>query len=276
MGLDSEKGKRKIMVEKCDTPDCLRGVDNKGEVCPKCLKGLPPMKNPKSPHAYTMGTSGGKSGRKLPKADIKPEKSPSILGVNIDKEKVKENGSKVTQNITGSGNVQVGGKTTVNPTVKDYHVKSYTQAASKGAVKTIFNSYWYGWPNGTPKIFAEIFADYGEFISDRVAPSKMVGNPLNHKSTINASGHKAFIILAQQIFPPPHRMSDERAASQFIEGSQIAKEALGKDIPTTHAIEFLRNNGKAFTFNRGKSDGSLYTYTDKKGKTWKIPRWAIA
>lgn len=224
-------------MKKCKVPKCLRGVENKGDVCKKCVMGMPPMENPQSPYAYYNKPSGG---RTIPKADIKPEKPPS---------------DKIVQELKPK--------------------KTADRQQQKEAVKMIYKSYWFGWPNGTPAIFKELFAQYGEFISDRTTPSKMTGNPNTHKSTINASGIAPMQIVIQLIFP----QEGERGTYQYIENNHMIQEALnesGESVPTTHAIEMVKNDGEAFTFTKANPNGLLYQYEDSKGKVWKIPRWAIA
>jgi len=283
LGLDSENEKVRVQsganMEKCNVPNCLRGVENKGDVCKKCLMNLPPMDNPKSPHAYNNPSGTGTAS---PKADIKPEKPSKIpfMDTTIDVDKVKERWDKIPINPIHTRKSKPKADKIVaaimNP---DYFSKKAAdRKTQKEAVKTIFKSYWFGWPNGTPAVFKELFEQYGEFISERITPSKMVGNPKTHKSTINAGGNEHMNVVVQVIYPPG-RQRDEREAYEFIENSQLIQEALnesGTRVPTTHAIELLKNDGQAFTFTRAKEDGSLYTYEDAKGKVWKIPRWAIA
>ena len=74
------------MAEKCNTPECLRGVDNAGEQCMPCELGMPPMKNAKSPHSYTSKVKGNtaKPSHKKPKKGIITEEKGGKLAIVID------------------------------------------------------------------------------------------------------------------------------------------------------------------------------------------------
>ena len=241
------------MAEKCATKECLRGVATAGTRCMPCEKLMPPMKNPKSPHAYTSSppTTGTQKAKDKPSKEELvvnkgDKKTPSLLGTKIDKEKVKKNWKK--------------GKTDIE-----------INQMQKEAVKVIFTSYWYGWPDGVPPAFTELFKPYGNFISIREKPSKMKGKPDTHKSTINAKAKKSFVLVVEAIYP----IEGTASAFKAIQTSPIMLEALG-DVSPTDAIEMVKNNGKSFLFTKNKTDGSEYTYTDDGGTKRAIPRWAIA
>ena len=231
------------MAEKCDTPSCLRGVSATGEQCLPCKKGMPPMKNENIPYAY--------------------------------------------QNISGGGNVQAGGNVVVsysNPSTslpqKAFKVKNKVKKwmtgktdaevkrLQKDAVQTIYSAYWFGWPDGIPEVFKDIFAQYGLFISDRAIPSKMVGTPDTHKSTINARGNASFRIIMDAIYP----YEGEAATLKNIHQSPTMKDAV-KELNDGDIMAMLKGDGKAYTFIKVTED--YYKYDDN-GNTRMIPRWAIA
>lgn len=231
------------LYAQCSTPDCLRGVGLDGGQCKPCSMGMPPMKNPKSPHAWkktgtpsssttTSPTTGtGTTGSDKPKVSVKtPEKSKNV------------------------------------PTIR---VKALSSAQEKSAVELIFKSFWYGWKNGVPDIFNEIFAKYGSFLSGRVQPSQMVGTPQKHYSSINSKGKKAFVLLQEVILP----MEGESKAFKMIKTSPNILDQLG-DVSPTDAIEFVKNHGKAYEFT--KKNEETYTYEDDRGVKREIPTWAIA
>lgn len=231
------------MVEKCDTPECLRGVTVKGDLCLPCQKGMPPMKNPKSPHSYTSKTS---------------VKTPALVIVTG-----KESGNKTPQSKkdkkTPQGNWK---KNLTGPQIAKLQRK---------AVELIFSSYWYGWPQGMPEAFKDMFHSYGVFSTGREVPSKMVGTPDVHRSQVNVRGHPSFVLVMDAIFP----MEGERQTFRMIENSPAMKEALG-GVSASSAIEMVKNHGKTYTFTKNKDDGSEYRYVDEQGTTRMIPRWAIA
>lgn len=222
----------------------MRGVATAGASCLPCEKLMPPMKNPKSPHAYTSV----KPATGTAKAPIKPSKPEK-------KEKPSSKSKKTTKKEDWKK-----GKTDIE-----------INQMQKEAVKVIFTSYWYGWPDGVPPAFTELFKPYGNFISIREKPSKMKGKPDTHKSTINAKGKKSFVLVVEAIYP----MEGEASAFKAIQTSPIMLEALG-DVSPTDAIEMVKNNGKPFLFTKSKMDGSEYTYMDDGGTKRIIPRWAIA
>ena len=139
----------------------------------------------------------------------------------------------------------------------------------KDAVQSIYSSYWFGWKDGVPEMFKDIFAQYGLFISDRAIASKMVGTPDTHKSTINARGRASFRIIMDAIYP----YEGEGAAIRNIKQSPImSEEVVGlndKDI-----AELIKGDGEDFVFTK-IGNGELYSY-NRGGVTLKLPRWAIA
>lgn len=244
------------MTEKCDTPACLRGVLNKNQRCGPCKAGMPPMTNEKSPHNYTS-TTGSQKGKDKP---AKEEKGKLVLN----------KGDKVTV-FPSTGDIVVRNKQGKKVTnFKQGKTDEQIQRLQRNAVKNIFTAYWYGWPDGLPDSFKEIFSRYGSFISDRATPSTMKGMPDVHKSTINVAGDKAFILIKEAIYP----IEGEAAAFKAIQMSPIMLEKLGEVSPTD-AIEMVKNDGEAYTFHK-KGNGESYTYEDVQGVTRGLPRWAIA
>tara|TARA_Y100000992_G_scaffold293007_1_gene251140 strand:+ start:2672 stop:3346 length:675 start_codon:yes stop_codon:yes gene_type:complete len=224
------------MSDVCAEQYCLRPVKGKGLVCVPCQKGMPALTNPKSPYAQGKpkgsATTGKTATTRKPKSQIKPQQPQ---------------------------------KTQKTPTV------TVTEKQQKQAVKEIFTCYWYGWENGIPPIFKDIFSKFGTFISDRATPSTMIGTPDTHRSSINIAGNKSFILVKEAIYP----MEGEAAAFRAINKSPIMLEAL-QDVTPTDAIEMVKNDGQTYTFQKDSTDGSQYRYEDGQGVERKIPRWAIA
>jgi len=255
------------MAEKCATPECLRGVDDLGDSCIPCQKGFPPMKNPKSPHAWnnTASKKPGVSG--TPKHGNKPPNTPKKKEITVEE----------------GGKIQVmPDKTIIMTDKKGYKTKfkeheriqAEIKQIQRKAVELIFASYWYGWPDGIPEAFTEIFKDYGVFATGREVPSQMVGSPQVHKSQVNVKGHPSFVLVMEVIYP----IQGEASTFREIERSPVMMDALNGVSPT-HAIEMIKNHGKTFTFQKvggTVTDGSVYKYIDDTGTTRMIPRWAIA
>jgi hypothetical protein len=201
-----------------------------------------------------------------------------------------ENSRYAYQNIGGSGNVQAGGNVVMSyskpstslpqkPTktvklknkVKKWmtgKTDSEVKRLQKDAVQAIYSAYWFGWPDGIPEVFKDIFAQYGLFISDRAIPTTMVGSPDSHKSTINARGNASFRIIMDAIYP----YEGEAATLKNIRQSPIMQDAV-KGMSDGDIMEMVKQDGDAFTFI--KVDDDFYEYDDK-GTTRMIPRWAIA
>lgn len=229
------------MAEKCDTPSCLRGVGAIGQICMPCEKGMPPMTNPKSPHAWNnpIGSATTGSTSKKPKSQDKVKSEPKPKVVIPKTAKWKKDKS-------------------------DMEIKRL----QRNAVELIFTTYWYGWPKGIPGAFTDIFKDYGVFLTGREVPSKMVGTPDIHKSHINMRGNAAFVIIMEAIYP----IQGESWAFKEIQDSQILMEALG-GVSATHAIELVKHDGESYTFT--KKDEKIYTWVEN-GVKREIPKWAIA
>jgi len=239
------------MAEKCNTPTCLRGVDATGQLCLPCQKGMRPMTNPKSPHAFdnpTKGVTTGFGKKNQPISVTKGGNKPKTVPILV----------KPTLKVSKSYNNWKKDKTAIE-------IKSL----QKKAVKLIFSSYWYGWDDGLPDAFKEIFKDYGVFITGREVPSKMVGTPDVHTSHINMRGNASFVVVMDAIFP----LEGESRTFQHIERSPILQDALGS-VSTTAAIELIKNNGMPFTLN--KKDEKTYLWQDGNGIEREIPTWAIA
>jgi len=232
------------MAEKCDTPECLRGVGATGEQCLPCKKGMPPMKNANSPYAHTALTSKLKN----PSQGVMPYAQPSTSLPQKPSKAVKVK-NKVKKWMTGKTDSEV-------------------KRLQKDAVQTIYSAYWFGWPDGIPDAFKDIFAQYGLFISDRAIPSTMVGTPDSHKSTINARGNASFRIIMDAIYP----YEGEAATLRNIHQSPIMKDAV-KSLNDGDIMAMVKGDGNAYTFE--KIDEVYYKYDDN-GTTRMIPRWAIA
>jgi len=174
----------------------------------------------------------------------------------------------VKQNITGSGNIQVGG-TVKQKTVTNKVKTSLSKQDSKKAVQMIFNSRWWGWKNGLPPQFPELFKQFGKYISSSVQPSKMVGNPQNHRSQINVRGEAPFVMLMEVILPQESMRGVERKLTM----SPALIELRG-NVSVPDMLVAIENDGQTFDFE--KVDEKTYKYEDANGRTHQLPRWAIA
>ena len=229
------------MVEKCDTPDCLRGVGVVGQLCLPCGNGLPPMKNPKSPHAWNNQI--GTPAKGVTTGFVKKEKKVNNQPISVTKG---------------------GDKPKTDPIID--------KTLQRKAVQLIFSAYWYGWKDGLPDGFEEIFKDYGTFVTGREVASKMVGTPAVHTSHINMKGNPSFVFIVDFLYPA----EGERRTFEHIERSPTIMDALG-GVSAVDAIELIKsdklNPMKPFTFY--KKDENTYTWSDN-GVKREIPTWAIA
>ena len=223
-------------MEKCDTPDCLRGVGRGDTFFPLCLacgNGFPPMKNPKSPHAWNRQNGN-------PTPIILPKKPTVISKQPVDTKVIK--------------------------------TKEEIKILNKVAVEQIFNSYWYGWENGHPKLFDEIFSQYGNFIHFSVKTSNMVGTPDTHFSTINSSGHAQFAVFV--MIHKDKLESNGSIQRQFSRNAHPALSQILHGISPQDTFAILENNGKPYNFTK-VGNGDTYLYDDN-GIQRKLPKWAIA
>ena len=244
------------MVTTCAVKDCLRPPASDNPSCKACQAGMPPMKNPNSPHA--AANAGGfvpritQSGK--PIQDGKKE-----MGV------AKE--VKPTQT-AGTAQQKPANTTTNSPKV------NIDKAVAKKAVQMIFDTTWFNWDE-TPKIFEKIFKAYGNFVSVQVKPSQMVGLPQNHRGTINISGKAPYAFIKDTLL----RIEGPSAIMRMLETNPTYTEARG-GVPAKDMMFALENDGATFDFsldyeNKTDNDMSIYAYND--GKTLRnIPRWAIS
>jgi|TARA_R110002110_G_scaffold150598_3_gene342644 hypothetical protein len=212
------------------------------------------MSNPKSPHA-----AANKGGWK-PKImrDGKPvQDGQEVMGV-----------AKV---VTPPKKVTVPGLTqTQSPKSPSNKVKtSLSKQDSKKAVQMIFNSRWWGWENGLPPQFPELFKQFGKYISASVQPSQMVGNPQSHRSQINIRGIAPYVLIMDIILPQERMSGVERKLTN----SPIHIEKRGI-VSVPDMIIAIENDGKTFDFE--KVDEDTYKYEDANGQEHQLPRWAIA
>lgn len=231
------------MVVTCDTPFCLRSPADNDVKCLPCQRGLRPLTNPKSPHA--AGNSA--SVEDYVTEALKQELSKKVSAI-IQQPKTDNNPPK-----------------NVNQGKTDDEIR----ILNKNAVEKIFNSYWYGWKDGCPPIFQDMFKKYGNFVPASIKPSTMVGTPATHRSSVNASGNQSFAIVKDVILP----FEGKGAAMKAIGNSPALKDTL-VGISADDAIAICDNNGIVYDFSK-KGSGDVYTYDDN-GVKRELPRWAIA
>jgi len=250
----------------CATPTCVRSPTNSGGKCIPCKLGHPPMTNSKSPHA------AGNSKPKIPESAVKAPttfKERPILGqANPPTHK-------------GLGNrILIPSK---DVKAKDKMPKGYTKSMddkrrefilNKKAVELIFNTYWYGWKDGNPEVFTELFKEYGNFIHFSVKPSTMDGNPKTHRGTINVQAEATGVMYLSMFNESGGRHQLMEIFGRTIRGPLVKK--LIEDMTVTDAVAMFKNDTLNTTFTRkGDITSEIYTYDDN-GTKREIARWAIA
>ena len=238
------------MVITCDVNNCLRPPASDNPTCVPCQMGMPPMTNPQSPHAAQHSFTP-----KIMK-DGKPIQDGSVnMGVP----------TLVPTVGTSSGTAPP------KPTIsKAKPIKtSLSTQDSKKAVQMIFNSRWWGWEDGLPSQFPDLFAQFGKYHKANVKTSSMVGTPDSHRSQINMKGSPPYVTIMELILPVEGMRSVERKLS-----SPIYAEARG-EVSIPDMMLAIENDGETYTFEK-VGDGTIYKYEDAKGKEHQLPRWAIA
>jgi len=232
----------------CATPTCLRSPADNDTQCIHCQRGMKPMTNPLSPQA---------AGNSL---------TPKVLGPQTGMPL----GDKLGFPIILPKKPTVIPKQTVG--TKVIKTKEEIKILNKVAVEQIFNSYWYGWKNGHPTLFDEIFSEYGNFIHFSVKPSTMVGTPDTHFSTINSSGHAQFAVFV--MIHKDKLESNGSIQRQFSRNAHPAVSQILHGISPQDTFAILENNGKPYNFTK-VGNGDTYLYDDN-GIQRKLPKWAIA
>ena len=237
------------MVTTCATPTCLRPPADGMDMCKPCSVGGKPLTNPQSPHAAQHSFS--------PRVmkDGKPIKDGSVqMGVP-------------TVRVPKPGTGTATPKVTISP--KNQIKTSLSTQDSKKAVQMIFNSRWWGWQDGLPSQFPDLFAQFGKYHKANVKTSSMVGTPDSHRSQINMSGNAAYVTIMELILPVEGMRSVEKKLR-----NPIYAEARGA-VSIPDMLVAIENDGKTYTFEK-VGDGTIYKYEDDKGKEHQLPRWAIA
>ena len=254
------------MVTTCAVKDCLRPPASDNLSCKPCQAGMKPMDNPLSPHA--AANAGGfiprieKSGKPIqdgkeelgkakivsPKPLTQPENSGQQKATNKE-DKLKKMG--------------------IDPII------------AKKSVQRLFDMGWFNW-DGVPKMFEEMFKDYGNFIASNVKPSTMSGVPQNHRGIINTQAKPSYVMLELVILGQEGKRSAQRAIESnpiFIDGYKNANGVSAIDM-----LEAVENNGETFDFTlknnllpiSGDPDFAVYSYVDDTGTQRLIPRRAIS
>ncbi len=244
------------MVTTCATPECLRPPASGSTICQPCSKGLPPMTNPKSPHAATN------------KGGFVPRIEKSGKPIQDGKEEM------------GVAKVVSGPTATQKATNKDSNSPKINidRAVAKRAVQMLFDMNWHNWADGYPEIFEELFVKYGNFIAATVVASSMTGTPDTHRGTINMKGDPQGVILVDIIYLGEGERETMRSldtAPLFVE-LRKGKDNNGNNIKvsTQDMMKSIQNNETMQDFVKASSDGSIYKY-ELNGKDVLIPRWAI-
>ena len=248
-----------FMVTTCGTPKCLRPPASNlpNATCGPCAKGLPPMTNPKSPHA--AANAGGfvprieKSGRPI-------QDGEAVMGVP----KIVAPGSSAPQ----------------KPKNKTDNLKKLGIDAKSAriAVQLLFDMGWLNWEEGFPPVFNELFAKYGNFIAATVKPSTMVGTPDKHKGTINVRGLPEGVLVMDFMYPIEGAVQTLKHLDSPI--GQSMRKTAGTPVSSTDFMYAIENDGGIFEFAKGvehssDSNYTSYFYEDTNGVKRAIPRWAI-
>jgi hypothetical protein len=252
------------MVTTCAVKDCLRPPASDNLSCKPCQAGMKPMDNPKSPHA--AANAGGfiprieKSGK--PIQDGKEELGKAkIVSPNTTAQPENSGQQKATNKEDKLKNMGI------DPII------------AKKSVQRLFDMGWFNWDGDIPKVFEEMFKDYGNFISANVKPSTMSGVPQKHRGTVNTQAKPSYVMLELVILGQEGKRSAQRAIESnpiFIEGYKNAQGVSAIDM-----LEAVENNGETFDFTldnttSGDSDFAVYSYVDDTGTKRMIPRWAIS
>lgn len=248
------------MVTTCAVTDCLRPPASDNPSCKACQAGMPPMTNPKSPHA--AANAGGfvprieKSGK--PIQDGKKE-----MGVAKDVKPSQTTGTAQQKPANTSSSSKMTPK---------------EKAQAKKAVQMIFDTTWFNWVDGMPKMFEDLFKEYGNFVAVTVKPSTMVGLPQKHRGTINIRGKAPYAFIKDTLL----RIEGPSAIMRMIETNPTYIEARG-NVSAKDMMFALENDGATFDFTLdkvtnagGNNDMSTYTYNTPSKADRKIPRWAIS
>ena len=255
------------MVTTCAVKDCLRPPASDNLSCKPCQAGMKPMDNPKSPHA--AANAGGfiprieKSGK--PIQDGKEELGKAkIVSPNTTAQPENSGQQKATNKEDKLKNMGI------DPII------------AKKSVQRLFDMGWFNWDGDIPKVFEEMFKDYGNFISANVKPSTMSGVPQKHRGTINTQAKPSYVMLELVILGQEGFSSALKAIESnpiFIEGYKNAKGVSAIDM-----LEAVENNGETFDFTletnaiwpSTQQDNAVYSYFDDLGTKRMIPRWAIS
>jgi hypothetical protein len=241
----------------CATPTCVRPPANSGLLgkCIPCKLGHPPMTNSKSPHA------AGNSKPKIPESAVK---APTTF-------KERPSGNNI---LTPVGLADSGIFSKPKGYTKSMDDKRKQFMLNKKAVELIFNTYWYGWKDGNPEVFTELFKKYGNFIHFSVKPSTMDGSPETHRGTINVQADAQGEMYLSMFNESGGRQRLMEIFGRTIRGPLV--KTLIEDMTVTDAVAMFKNNKLDTTFTRkGDITSEVYTYDDN-GTKREIARWAIA
>ncbi len=251
------------MVTTCAVKDCLRPPAKDNLSCKPCQYGMTPMDNPLSPHA--AANAGG----------FVPRIEKSGKPIQDGKEELGKAKIVIPQIAVGSGNPAQQKPTNTDDKLKKMGIDP---AIVKKSVQELFDMGWYNW-GGVPKVFEELFKDYGNFISASVKPSTMIGVPQNHRGIINTQAKPSYVMLELVILS----QEGQRAAFRNLESSPALQDGYtnAKGVTTVDMLEAVENNGNVYDFtlentNSPKDDYAVYSYVDDMRIKRMIPRWAIS
>ena len=252
------------MVTTCAVKDCVRPPSSDNPSCKPCQAGLPPMDNPKSPHA--AANAGG----------FIPRIEKSGKPIQDGKEELGKAKIVIPSYTVSSGNPGQQKPTNTKDKLKKMGIDP---ALAKKAVQNLFDMGWFNW-DGVPKVFEEMFKEYGNFISANVKPSTMSGVPQKHRGTVNTKALPSYVMLEEVIM----KYEGKSAALRNLESSPALQDGYkkAKRVTAVDMIEAVENNGDTFDFTlenhlpKTDTDFATYSYVDDTGTKRMIPRWAIS
>ena len=222
------------------------------------------MDNPKSPHA--AANAGG----------FIPRIEKSGKPIQDGKEELGKAKIVIPSYTVSSGNPGQQKPTNTKDKLKKMGIDP---ALAKKAVKNLFDMGWFNW-DGVPKVFEEMFKEYGNFISANVKPSTMSGVPQKHRGTVNTKALPSYVMLEEVIM----KYEGKSAALRNLESSPALQDGYkkAKRVTAVDMIEAVENNGDTFDFTlenhlpKTDTDFATYSYVDDTGTKRMIPRWAIS
>ncbi len=179
----------------------------------------------------------------------------------------KKRGAVKDVNVTNKPTIAPTGVTVYDDKGNPVDLAVLAQANFK-ACEFIFKTYWYGWENGCPAIFHEMFKDYGTFT---------VGGSSGNQDTISLSKNPQWNF--QKVIFQEEKKSNgpTKAYTDLVEriksSPKLTEPSLTGGVSLNDLATMVVNEGKSFTFVKGQM--GIMQYEDATGIIRQIPTWAI-